>query len=205
MGGEPIPCKSEVCTQDDDFSGPDPTCCVKAEQPVKAQMCAEGASDGTTLKCDEDHGWVPKYTTKPKGGELFLARARSAPDDFSGVGDNLKQRLTSASRRTGATSSSGSRRRSRIPRARTRRTCCKAAAAAHPPELLCEGEHVRRRGCSRNTSPGGDAGSEFDESMASKEYQPVEESEYVNKDTANTLSLNRLREGLLQEKLSEGR
>ena len=33
-----------------------------------------------------------------------------------------------------------------------------------------------------------DAGSEFDESMASKEYQPVEESEYVNKDTANTLS-----------------
>ena len=74
-------CKSEVCTQDDDFSGPDPTCCVKAEQPVKAQMCAEGASDGTTLKCDEDHGWVPKYTTKPKGGESIPCKSEKRTAD----------------------------------------------------------------------------------------------------------------------------
>ena len=92
-GGDPIPCKSE-CALKDDFSGTNPTCCVLAKQPV-AQMCAEGAGDGTTLKCDE--AMVGCRSTPEPGdkGDLFLARAVCTADDFSGDEGN-EQRLTSA-------------------------------------------------------------------------------------------------------------
>jgi hypothetical protein len=51
------PCNRSPCT-DADFNGADPTCCVKAEQPVNAQMCAEGALAATRVdikaKCTLD-------------------------------------------------------------------------------------------------------------------------------------------------------
>ena len=59
---------------------------------MNAQTCAEGASDGTSnetpLKCDEANGWVPKYTTKPGGGEPIPCKSEVCTQDEDFFGDH---------------------------------------------------------------------------------------------------------------------
>ena len=122
---------------------------MKSSTPVKAQMCAEGTSDGNPLKCAT--GWVPKYTTKPGGaGDPIPCKHEvcTQDEDFS------VYYTPSSSFKT-----------------RNDPTCCVKANT-------CDGARFGKQALTC-----GD-GSEFDENMASKEYQPVDEGGSVDKDAA---------------------